>query len=419
MSKFFFKEHTMSFEQVSFQSELGVQNDKRICNAYVFRCTNLSQKVEILKQCVGYIIQYPFDFPDGPLDQQLQRFLEVLRFNTLDRYNTLLYFTILEDYHQVALLIEKHTGEIYLTPLRVDNELYQGTLFDGTLIDDRYIYPPTINHDINRGQDCVCKDDLDYSVEDFHHSEDAPISASIGDSSEETSSVSVVCEPCEPCDSDKVRPLIRVGRSIVAEFSKIKEQTCTSRRVFHVGDIYASRGELIDRTNTCYKKMELLNQIIKNPKIWHDDPVMHMFAITNHVVGSYYYPKTRQQIDNSFYNDYTRYHGKLVHIMRRNKLLYKQYSNPKKRALFEIRKTELPFIYELWLNNRRNPYGIALVPTSECEAYLVQLFRKMKPPIIVGCIYNGQTEKWTPVEHAYGNTKRTNDIVYVKKLEKL
>lgn len=387
---------------------------------HAFRCVSTKLKVKILKKLIYYIIQFKIKIPDGPLDQQLKRLLEIINFNTLNRFNVLLFFTTINKYHKVALLIEKKTGEIYLTILRVSNILYKDTLLDGTLIEDKYIYAPIIHHNHDTKKEWLCKADLSFEIEDYLEDSNSSHLDEDEDEDEIMTDVIVSTEKesvgKKDADADIIKPLVRVGRSIVDEFTTLEQQTSYSRWKFFVGNIYAHSGNIVDRTKTCYQKMELVNQLIKS-EVWIHDSKLDLFQIRNHIVGSYYFPKTKQEQNNSFKNDYTYYHGKLLQIIQRNNRLSEQYKSPHFKAMFEIKKTDLPFVYELWLDSQKSAYGIALIPNSECEHYLVQLFRKMRPPIIVSCIYNHTNEKWTPIEHSYGKN-RTNDLVHVKKLEK-
>jgi hypothetical protein len=406
------------------------------CGRHAFRCDSNFLKVALLEKLIPYIVQFPVKIPDCPLDARLKILLRIIHFNTLNRYNTLLFFTKTDEKcnYSNSFLIEKRTGNIYLIMLRVNDSLYKDSLFDGTLIEDRHIYPPQdLCADLDQNFGSLCQADLSFdieeyiveeSIEDLSSNKDQRSEQDSDQDSDQNSDQNLDQNLDQNSDQNAeqdlvdipLRSLVRVGRSIIDGMTEFEEMKSHKRWKFFVGNVYALRGKLIDSTHTCYQKMELLNQVIKNKDVWKDDDSMHLFTIHNHIVGSYFLPKTKQEQQNAFHNDYTRYNDQLLQIIKRNTMLIEQYNNTKNLAKFEIKKSDVPFCYELWLDSKEK-YGNCFNPNSETEHYITQLFRKMKPPIIVKCIYNNEKEMWTPIEHAYGE-KKTSDLFFVKRVEK-
>jgi hypothetical protein len=76
---------------------------------------------------------------------------------------------------------------------------------------------------------------------------------------------------------------------------------------------------------------------------------------------------------------------------------------------FQVKKTDLPDVYELYLYNSQNilfNYDIALVPTLESSIYLYKLFEN-NTILNLKCKYHPKFNKWQPID----TTNKINNII--------
>jgi hypothetical protein len=88
------------------------------------------------------------------------------------------------------------------------------------------------------------------------------------------------------------------------------------------------------------------------------------------------------------------------------------------KARFEIRKTDIPDVYDLYVRhdtkNKVKKYGIAYIPTNDCSTFCRELFEgEEEKTIVVKCGYAENKGKWMPMKVS---KKKPSKFEKVKKL---
>lgn len=204
-------------------------------------------------------------------------------------------------------------------------------------------------------------------------------------------------------------------------------------KIFMINDVYTFRGDTIinDKINhkilninaylnSCQKKDDRLNnmELIVNNLFEFEDikKLVHNYIIKsrfkNSIKGLAFYPESSGTKHIYLYSNVSS--GKVEEdkhindtkkslIPKETKLRDSNITQNGKTAVFRIKKTDIPDVYNLYIAeikkgvHRYKKHCIAYVPTSQCSYFCKDILSK-KDSALVKCNYISDKKKWTPFE---------------------
>lgn len=421
--------------------------EKSFANGFAQKITSNQITLHILSDVCKLIFPVNVPIGNGPIDAQINFLFEIISFNTLLRNNGMLYFGDIDKSKtntktKTWIYIDKVEKSLYI--LHIPKIVKKCTLIDGLLAQDKCVYDPECQH-VNRGNQTITPNDIDFDIDEHYVSstEEEDSCDNIDNNNngicveeeeeedEEDTEVESIEEPKGPLQ------IISIARHV--NRSDGDEQIKQTRWYFHIQDLFCINGKNAQRMNP-YDKYALANRFISSyDKVYND--MLCPFFFKNHIMGTYHRPTNPREISNPYTNDYTFFHKKIYKLLSYNPTLCSQYNtNPKARVRFEIKRhPEQWYIFELYTSQEKFPKGYtsqdkfpkgytsqetrkgkytkqktkkeskfhsnAFIPSAECNLYCSDLVKKMKPPVIISCMFNTSRKVWTPIEHVYGESQ--------------